>query len=463
MIKNKFSKLSIKKQLTLWYSLIIFFVAVTLFSSFYLLTKQYLIYETDRSLAVHASQIAYSVALNTNDTHDTQTKDILNLSKTEIPGMFIEVVDTQGFDTNGKASNFKELSAQALKDNTHLYSQNKINGFTMRVVVYPITTPGIALGSVVMGHPIDVYEKTLAQLKIIGVVVMLYLIAPSILIGYFLAKSAVDPITKLSKDINKITSENLSRRISLPVGSEEVDLLINNFDSLLDRLGKAFSLERQFLGEMAHEIKTPLSVIKSNSEITLAKLRTADEYQKSINQTLCQIDKLSGTMVGLMDFAWSQSTDFSKAFMEINLSQLMLEINNVALYMAAPKNILVESNIEGNIFVLGKEEKLYQAIYNIIDNAVKFTPEKGKITLELYKKNSGAFISVADTGVGIEAEQQRNIFNRFYRTEQTKNIAGHGLGLAVADSIIKAHNGLIEVNSKKGSGSTFIITLTLSR
>ena len=79
MIKNKFSKLSIKKQLTLWYSLIIFFVAVTLFSSFYLLTKQYLIYETDRSLAVHASQIAYSVALNTNDTHDTQTKDILNL------------------------------------------------------------------------------------------------------------------------------------------------------------------------------------------------------------------------------------------------------------------------------------------------------------------------------------------------------------------------------------------------
>jgi signal transduction histidine kinase len=130
--------------------------------------------------------------------------------------------------------------------------------------------------------------------------------------------------------------------------------------------------------------------------------------------------------------------------------------------MASPKSINVDSNIDENIFILGKEEKLYQAIYNIVDNAVKFTPENGKITLDLHKKNNQATIEIADTGIGIDPAQQKDIFNRFYRTEQNKNIAGHGLGLAITESIIKAHEGSIRVESNKGMGSTFIITLSLS-
>ncbi|OGC51867.1 hypothetical protein A2W32_00185 [candidate division WWE3 bacterium RBG_16_37_10] len=213
---------------------------------------------------------------------------------------------------------------------------------------------------------------------------------------------------------------------------------------------------------MAHEIKTPLSVMKSNSEVTLSKERSNEEYQQSIKQTLSQIDKLSTNMISLMDFAWSQSTDLPKTFKKINLSQLLTEIKNVSQYMASPKSLKIEAYVDDNIFVLGKEEKLYQAVYNIVDNAVKFTPEKGTINIELHKKGNQAIISVNDTGIGIDPAQQEDIFNRFYRTEQNKNIAGHGLGLAITDSIIKAHDGSIKVESKKGVGTTFTITLNLS-
>jgi len=454
-------KTSIKKQLTLWYSLIIFLVTIILFASFYLLTKRYLMYETDRSLSIHAAQIAYSISLSTCDLHDTQTKDILNLSQKEVPGIFVDIIDTQGLSIDRKLSDFQSLSIEAINKGSPAYIQTKLGDLNMRVIAYPIRNVDSVLGSVVMGHPIDVFEKTLAQLRNVGIILLLFLIIPSILIGYFLAKSATAPITKLGLDISKITSENLSRKVEVLAKTEETEVLINNFNSLLNRLSKAFNLERQFLGEMAHEIKTPLAVIKSNSEVALSKKRSPEEYQESIKQTLDQVDKLSRNMESLMDFAWSQSTDLTKTFKRINLSQVLSEISSVAHYVASPKNIRINSNIEENILVLGKEEKLYQAIYNIVDNAVKFTPENGEVDIELYKKEDHAVIKIKDTGIGISQEQQKDIFNRFYRTEQNKNIAGHGLGLAITDSIIKAHEGLIKVDSKKGYGSTFTISLRI--
>ncbi len=461
MSKLQLKKLSVRKQLTLWYALIILIISVVLFTSFFLLTKRYLSLETDRSLSIHASQIAYSVALNTNNTHDTQTKDILSLSQKEVPGIFVEIVDAQGFTSDGTASNFQTLSNQAVASNAPVFAQKKTGDLTMRVIAYPIKNADTAFGAVVMGHPIDIYEKTLEQLKKIGIIVLFFIITPAILIGYLLARSATSPITKLGKAFNKVTSENLARSIDLPVSSEETEILVTNFNSLLDRLGKAFNFERQFLGEMAHEVKTPLAVIKTNSEVTLSKDRTTAEYRQAMQQTLEQVDKLTKSLLSLMDFAWSQSTDVKNMFTEVNLSQLMSEISSVAKYSATPKQIRIQHSIVENIIIFGKEDKLYQAIYNILDNAIKFTPEKGIVSINLFTEKDSAIIEIKDTGIGIDKAQQKDIFNRFYRTEQNINIAGHGLGLAIADSIIKAHDGRIELTSEKGKGSTFRVVFKI--
>ncbi len=455
--------LSIKNKLTIWYSLVFISVSIILFVSFYLLTNRYLIYETDRSLTIHSTQIAYTLGGKTNNLHDEETKNILELSQKEAPGIFIQIVDDQGYNADGSDSIFKDLALRAIHANNAIFSQTKINGYSMRVIAYPVTTNNVAYGAVIMGHQIDVYESTLSQIRTIGILLLIFLIAPAILIGYLIAKSATDPIRTLSFDINKINSENLSRHLEVKIDSEETALLVRNFNSLLDRLNSSFNLERQFLGEMAHEIKTPLAVIKSNAEVILSKDRTPAEYKQAIHQSLDQIEKLTKNLLSLMDFAWSQSTEVKSKFTKINLSQLMLEIINIAEYTASPKQIKIHNIIDENIVVLGKEEKLYQAIYNILDNALKFTPAKGEVTLNLYKKEENAVIEITDTGIGIDKEHQKNIFNRFYRTEQNKNIAGHGLGLAIADSIINTHEGYIEVESEKNKGSTFRIILKIQK
>jgi two-component system heavy metal sensor histidine kinase CusS len=452
--------LSIKKQLTFWYAIIIFINTAVLFASFYFLTVRYFLYETDRSLAIHTSQIVYSINdLEPKSIHDEQVKRIVESNMTEMPGIFVEVMDQSGMNAQGAESEFKDIGMSAITNDTQIYTQHSVGDTTMRVIAYPITTDSEPLGVVIMGHQIDVYESTLDQLRNIGVTILIFLTLPALLVGYLLANSATKPISKLSEDIDRITTEDLSRKLDVQPGSAETKNLIENFNSLLDRLHKAFTLERQFLGEMAHEIKTPLTVIKSNTQVTLAKERSTQDYKASLEQTLKQVDKLSERMHSLMDFAWSQNTDIEKTFSVLDLTQLVKEIAEVTAFMAAPKNIQVTSQIKEDIQVKGKEEKLYQALYNLADNAVKFTPPSGKVSIELERNDQEAKIKVTDTGIGIEENKLSSIFNRFYRTEDNKNIAGHGLGLAITESIIKAHKGTIEVTSKKGAGTHFIIYL----
>jgi signal transduction histidine kinase len=420
--------LSIRKKLTLWYSLIIIIISIILFISFYVLTEKYLIYETDRSLALHSSQVVYSLENSDNNIHSSQTETLMEISGDETPGMFIKILDEEGRNIDSSVSEYQKLADHAVNTNQPVFSNMTVNDTTMRLIANPIYRDNKIEGVVLMGHQIDVYEKTLLQLKSIGLVVLLLLITPAIYIGNLLAKSAIDPIRKISRDINTITTENLARPLEAKIDSEETFLLVNNFNSLLERLHKGFILEKQFLGEMAHEVKTPLAVIKSNAEVTLSKDRTTEEYKHSIQQTLKHIDKLTNNLFSLMDFAWAQNPKVKDTFTKFNLSQLMEEICNVAEFNAAPKNIIVDCNLLENVYVVGKEEKLYQAFYNILDNAIKFTPENGKVTIELNQDKDWNLIIVTDSGIGISKQDQTNIFNRFYRTEATRNTSGYGLG-----------------------------------
>ena len=313
-----------------------------------------------------------------------------------------------------------------------------------------------------MGHPVDIYQQALQQLRNIALLLILFLIVPSILLGYFLAGNATNPINKLAKNMQKITTENLSKRVEIPSKSVETFKLISNFNGLLDRLNDAFNREKQFIGEVAHEIKTPLAVIKSNAEVTLSKEREAEEYKLSLAQVLTHTEKLSKRLSDLIDFAWSQTTDVQKNFSKINLSNVLKDVCENTQYLAENKKISVDCAILDNILVLGKEDKLSQVFFNIMDNAVKYNSENGDIKLELTKEQNKAVVKIIDTGVGIDKEDLKTIFDRFYRSDSNKNIKGHGLGLAIANSIIKAHNGKIEVLSTKAIGTTFIVTLPIS-
>ncbi len=419
--------------------------------------------ETDRSLLSHSSQIADNIALNTNNIFDSQTQEIVDVSKSQIPGIFVTVTDIAGHHIKSVEDGiFLKLAKEAIETKKEAYTYQTINGITLRLISYPIKPDDNIIGTIVMGHSVDTYQQALRQLRNVALLLILFLIIPSILLSYLLASNATNPINDLAKNMQKITTENLSKRVEIPSKSAETFNLINNFNSLLDRLNDAFKREKQFIGEVAHEIKTPLAVIKSNAEVTLSKERSSEEYKLSLSQVLTHVEKLSGRLSGLIDFAWSQTTDVQKNFSRINLSNILKDVCESTRYSAENKKISIDCIVCDGVFVFGKEDKLSQVFYNIVDNAVKYSSENGSIRLELSRDKDKAIAKVIDTGVGIDKENLRTIFDRFYRSENTGNIKGHGLGLAIANSIIKAHNGKIDVYSTKGVGTTFTVTLPAS-
>lgn len=281
------------------------------------------------------------------------------------------------------------------------------------------------------------------------------------LVGFYTISRITRSLTYLSSRIKLISSKNLDERI-LDIKSEnEIGELALTFNNLLDRLDKSFQRERQFIADVAHELKTPLATLKSSFEVILNRDRTIGEYKKVIEEAIGETDQLSSTLKNVLDLAWYEAGK-TKNKKKFNLSELIDDLYEIAQKMAVKKGIEVKLSTSQNIYIYGFKEKLARALLNIIDNAIKYSPSNGKVELLLEKTPKKILFSVIDNGPGISKDDFPHIFDRFYRGSKTDTILGSGLGLAIAQSIISLHQGEVVVRSSLGHGSTFVIVLPIS-
>lgn len=292
-----------------------------------------------------------------------------------------------------------------------------------------------------------------------------------ILIGLFIILAiaqfiAVYKITKsityLSSKMKLITSENLGEKITGVSSKDEIGELAQSFNNLLDRLYLAFKREQQFIGDVAHELKTPLTTLRSSFEVALSKPRSSEDYKKVIEEAISEADHLSQTLKNVLDLAWSEAQISQKEKKEFSLTEVVNDLSEIAQKMAVKKHINVSFSLTPNIVIKGFKDKLARAILNLIDNAIKYSPRGGKIEIILEESPSKALVSIIDNGPGIAEEDIPHIFDRFYRGSKTDKVLGSGLGLAIAKAIITLHQGEIIVKSTKGHGSTFVVVLPTS-
>ena len=279
------------------------------------------------------------------------------------------------------------------------------------------------------------------------------------IVGFIIIQKMTSGLTKLSSKIKTISSKNLSEKITWINHDDEIGELADSFNQLLDRLDEAFRRERQFIGDVAHELKTPLSVQRASLELVLTKNRSKEEYQNAIQEALTDSNKLSSTLKNILDLAWSQTDDAHKGETKVHLSEVVAEIKEVATKLAFDKQLTIDGTIEENIIVAGKKDRLFRAFLNIVENAIKFTHSKGKVTIDLSKTETQTLLRVSDTGIGIPESELAHIFDRFYRGSKTDKTFGSGLGLSIVLAVIKAHQGTIDVTSKVGHGTTVTISL----
>lgn len=278
------------------------------------------------------------------------------------------------------------------------------------------------------------------------------------IIGFMTIYKITQSIGDLSSQIRQISSKNLDQRINSIKSDDEIGELAISFNDLLNRLDTAFKRERQFIGDVAHEMKTPITTLRSSFEVTLQKERTKEEYEEIIKESITETERITNTLKNILELAWSEAPNQSQKEI-FNLSLLVEEVVEIAQKLAMKKKIQVNHLVLPNVKVKGFQDRLGRAILNLIDNAIKFTPVEGKVEINLEKESDQAIISVKDTGYGIEPFEIEHIFDRFYRGTKTDKIFGAGLGLAIAKSTVNIHQGVIKVVSHPGKGTVFFVFL----
>lgn len=437
---------SINFKIVLWFSTILFIATGIIFTSFFLVTSGVLYQEVDKELLLHS-------------TDPPQFNNI--------PGMMVTVLDQNGGIKQSSISydtpfvSYKYLFEAAKKNSSVSYTNQNIGSTPMRFLVKPVIVNDKLTEVLLIAHPIQAIQNSINLLLSTLGVVFVVLMLPTIFGARWLAGKIIKPISNIADNMDNITSENLDKRLVSPNSKDEIERLTTTFNSLLDRLQESFKRERQFIGDVAHELKTPIATLKGGIELTLSKDRPKAEYQKTLGETLIDVDRITSLLHSILDLAWIGADKNISKGKGFSLSDTLFELNEVAIKLGIQKQIKVKSNIAPNIMIFGDEGKISRAILNIIDNAIKYTPKKNSIYVSLHKSMNEAVIEVKDTGVGIPKRDLGHIFERFYRGSKTSKILGSGLGLAISQGIINGHNGSIKIDSLMGRGTSVKITLPI--
>jgi signal transduction histidine kinase len=281
--------------------------------------------------------------------------------------------------------------------------------------------------------------------------------------GYFLSKKMLKPVDKVSALATRISTSNLKERINYQGPDDEMKRLADTFDSMLNRLEESFDMQNRFIQDASHELKTPIAIARTNIEVVeMDENPSVEDYRKLVEVLKTNTERMSRLSEKLLLLSENQQRIFEYKIIDINnlIEDIVKEINTYAQNC----NITLKLDLSKTELTVNADNfALKQAITNLIDNAVKYNHSGGNVKISTRKEGDNAVITVKDNGIGISKEDQKHVFDRFFRVDKSRSRAqgGSGLGLAIVKEIIESHNGKIEVKSESGKGSTFKITLPL--
>lgn len=282
----------------------------------------------------------------------------------------------------------------------------------------------------------------------------------------WLAKQVLTPIEVLSTGAETMSEADLGKRFTLDSPYQEFRRLTQALNSVMDRFQRSGEIQRRFCDIAAHEMKTPLTILQGNLDVALMKARTSEEYREALLNNLEQVGRLIALTRSLLTLANFTSGKPPVHLVPLALEPLIQDLIDELTLLADDRRITLSLDSQSVPPVLGDAQWLKQALINLLDNALHYTPSGGAVTVRLQAVGEGVTVAVEDTGHGIEQEHLPHLFERFYRTDwaRAKDAGGTGLGLPIVKEIAEAHSGTISVTSQVDKGSVFTLRLpTLTR
>ena len=329
---------------------------------------------------------------------------------------------------------------------------------SFRVYTLPVIENSRLAYIVQVANPLGGVYQALIKLKTILLILLPLTVFITGVVGVFLAGIALRPVDAMIKTIHQITAENLKLRITIPDTKDEIKHLADTFNDMLERLDKTFTSQQQFLQDISHELKTPLTIIRGEIEVILKKKRSPEEYERVLKSALEEINRVSRIFENLLVLARFDSKKISLELKSLDVNNVIKDILEDTEQIARQKNIKITFFPVSPAVFRADEYSIRRLVLNLLDNALKYTPAGGDIHISTSRGNNLVVITVSDTGPGISPEALPQIFDRFYRADASRRSDGFGLGLSIVKSIVQAHNGTIDVKSSPGRGTTFLVS-----
>jgi two-component system, OmpR family, sensor kinase len=356
------------------------------------------------------------------------------------------------------------LDPVSIKSQVPVLRDMMLGNVRLRMFTVPLVIGNRVEGVMQLGTSLDVVEaaqRTLLTVLLIGIPIAISISALAFWFSTRQALSSLENVTRVATQITR--ADDLSRRIPYNGPSnDEVGQLISAFNQTLGRLETLFNTQRRFLTDVGHELRTPLTVIKGNTSLMRRMACGDDESLSSIES---EVDRLTRLVGDLLLLSQAESGKIPMVNQVVELDTLLLEVMGQMKVLARDRLQLSLGEID-QVLVCGDRDRLKQVLVNLIGNAINYTPPNGSVVVGLGKAQNQARLTVSDNGPGIPPEDLPNIFERFFRSEKsrtrTRDGKGFGLGLSIAYWIVRNHNGRIDVDSRLGVGTTFVVWLPLS-
>jgi two-component system, OmpR family, heavy metal sensor histidine kinase CusS len=451
-------RLSIGRRLTMWYGGL-FALALLLFGAVvYSVFSRTLLVEVDRAIAEELDEVQKAV-------HEAPDREALQRRlNDEFDGheLYVIQINTAAGEPFFRNENARrELPSDWRTETGGFTSVRLAAGRDYRGAARDASGPA---GDFIIyaADALDVWRDAVNRLLLV-----MWCAAPAVLAvglggGWWMSRRALAPVDGMIDTVRQITADRLDRRVSVANPDDELGRLAATFNAMIARLERTFDEIRRFTADAAHELRTPLSVLRSEAEVVLRADRSPGQYRRTLENQVEEIDRLSRLADQLLFLCREEGRRTGDSAAPVRLDRLLGDLADDLQPAAEEKGLSLETAAFEPCVVNGDVEGLRRLFLNLLDNALKYTPAGGTVRLELNAGPDRCQAVVADTGIGIAAEHLEHLFERFYRVETSRTAPGFGLGLAICRAIADSHGGRIHVSSAPGAGTRFEVRLPAS-
>jgi len=459
--KNNFYK-TLDFRLTLLYTGLFVLSTIVAFASIYMLTSRALIEQVDADLLNDVEE--FSVIYEEEDLNALLEELSKEADSDGEESVFFRLFDNDGqviFATNlevwGEFEDCASLAKHYKRKGEPLFSTIELPDadHKARTIVAPFTDTLL----IQFGESLEESESYLAVFVDIFTKIMFFVIIISAVCGWFMARRALGGVEEVTHTALRISKGDFSQRVPAKSRGYEIEKLAAAFNYMIDRIQALLNGISEVTDNIAHDLRSPIASMRGTAETTLMNGADLDDFRSMAGNTIEECDRLLSMVNAMLDISEAEAGASKMDFEEVDLSQVARQACDIFLPIAEEKEMSLAFCAPPSCSIRGDLKKIQRLISNLLDNALKYTPHGGTVAIDICAHEEERTITVKDNGIGIDENDLPYIFQRFFRCDQSRSQEGSGLGLSLAQAIVTAHNGHMNVFSSPGSGSRFVVTL----